>query len=176
FIEQNSSIFFTEDPFFINYFYYLIIALIKKCLMPPKTPICTSIPLFTPFPEHTQGLTDIVHQFCKCISHLASSVWFPFFYADTIRDVMANFESSQRHPTGEVKMSNVSAQKTHSLRILRMTELTAILGISRSSIYEKLNPKSRYYDAEFPKPVRLGAASVGWRSTAIDEWIASRTV
>ncbi|EHT7755497.1 AlpA family phage regulatory protein [Escherichia coli] len=47
-------------------------------------------------------------------------------------------------------MSNVSAQKTHSLRILRMTELTAILGISRSSIYEKLNPKSRYYDAEFP--------------------------
>ncbi|EPN3276514.1 helix-turn-helix transcriptional regulator [Escherichia coli] len=73
-------------------------------------------------------------------------------------------------------MSNVSAQKTHSLRILRMAELTAILGISRSSIYEKLNPKSRYYDAEFPKPVRLGAASVGWRSTAIDEWIASRTV
>ncbi|GKL35803.1 hypothetical protein NUKP55_29240 [Klebsiella variicola] len=73
-------------------------------------------------------------------------------------------------------MSNVSAPKTHPLRILRMAELTAILGISRSSIYEKLNPKSRYYDAEFPRPVRLGAASVGWRSTAIDEWIASRTV
>ena len=73
-------------------------------------------------------------------------------------------------------MSNVSAPKTYPLRILRMTELTAILGISRSSIYEKLNPKSRYYDAEFPRPVRLGAASVGWRSTAIDEWIASRTV
>jgi prophage regulatory protein len=71
-------------------------------------------------------------------------------------------------------MSNVSEPKTHPLRILRMTELTAILGISRSSIYEKLNPK-RYYDAEFPRPVRLGAASVGWRS-AIDEWIASRTV
>ena len=73
-------------------------------------------------------------------------------------------------------MSNVSAPKTQTLSILRMTELTAILGISRSSIYEKLNPKSRYYDAEFPRPVRLGAASVGWRSTAIDEWIASRTV
>ncbi|HDH1374214.1 TPA: AlpA family phage regulatory protein [Klebsiella quasipneumoniae subsp. similipneumoniae] len=52
-------------------------------------------------------------------------------------------------------MSNVSEQKAHPLCILRMTELTAILGISRSSIYEKLNPKSRYYDAEFPKPVRL---------------------
>ncbi|SUX84361.1 Predicted transcriptional regulator [Citrobacter koseri] len=50
-------------------------------------------------------------------------------------------------------------QTNHSnqpLRILRMAELTAFLGISRSSIYEKLNPKSRYYDADFPKPIRLG--------------------
>lgn len=70
-------------------------------------------------------------------------------------------------------------QTNHSnqpLRILRMAELTALLGISRSSIYEKLNPKSRYYDADFPKPIRLGAASVGWRSTSVDEWIASRMV
>ncbi|AUV27520.1 TPA: helix-turn-helix transcriptional regulator [Klebsiella michiganensis] len=70
-------------------------------------------------------------------------------------------------------------QTNHSnqpLRILRMAELTALLGISRSSIYEKLNPKSRYYDADFPKPIRLGAASVGWRSTSVDEWLASRTV
>ncbi|EFB9617601.1 AlpA family transcriptional regulator [Klebsiella aerogenes] len=70
-------------------------------------------------------------------------------------------------------------QTNHSnqpLRILRMAELTALLGISRSSIYEKLNPKSRYYDADFPKPIRLGAASVGWRSTSVDEWIASRVV
>lgn len=76
-------------------------------------------------------------------------------------------------------MLNSCEQTNHSnqpLRILRMAELTNLLGISRSSIYEKLNPKSRYYDADFPKPVRLGAASVGWRSTAIDEWLASRTV
>lgn len=73
-------------------------------------------------------------------------------------------------------MLNMNEPKGLPLRILRMPELTMILGISRSSIYEKLNPKSRYYDADFPKPVRLGAASVGWRSTAIDEWLASRTV
>lgn len=76
-------------------------------------------------------------------------------------------------------MLNSCEQTNHSnepLRILRMSELTTLLGISRSSIYEKLNPKSSYYDAEFPKPVRLGAASVGWRSTAIDEWIASRSI
>ncbi|EPT6140256.1 helix-turn-helix transcriptional regulator [Salmonella enterica subsp. enterica serovar Newport] len=57
-----------------------------------------------------------------------------------------------------------------------MRELTKVLGLSRSTIYEKLNPESRYYDETFPKPVRLGAASVGWRSTSVDEWIASRSV
>ncbi|WP_241767212.1 AlpA family phage regulatory protein [Buttiauxella noackiae] len=70
----------------------------------------------------------------------------------------------------------MSEAKGQTLRILRMPEVTMMLGISRSSIYEKLNPKSKYYDADFPKPIRLGAASVGWRSTSLDEWIASRVV
>ena len=34
-------------------------------------------------------------------------------------------------------------------RILRMAELTRLLGISRSTIYEKMNPASKYYDATF---------------------------
>lgn len=56
-------------------------------------------------------------------------------------------------------------------RILRMPELSQLLGISRSTIYEKMNPLSKYYDATFPRPVRLGSGSVGWRSSAIDEWL-----
>ena len=74
-------------------------------------------------------------------------------------------------------MSSVyTRQPEPQQRILRMRELTKIVGLSRSTIYEKLNPESRYYDETFPKPVRLGAASVGWRSTSVDEWIASRSV
>ena len=52
-----------------------------------------------------------------------------------------------------------------------MPELSQLLGISRSTIYEKMNPLSKYYDATFPKPVRLGSGSVGWRSSAIDKWL-----
>lgn len=74
-------------------------------------------------------------------------------------------------------MSSVyTRQPEPQQRILRMRELTKIVGLSRSTIYEKLNPESRYYDETFPKPVRLGAASVGWRSTSVDAWIASRSV
>ncbi|MEX7536685.1 AlpA family phage regulatory protein [Providencia rettgeri] len=65
-------------------------------------------------------------------------------------------------------------QNSLSIRILRMTELTVILGISRSSIYEKLNPRSKYYDEDFPKPIKLGASSVGWQYASVEKWLASR--
>lgn len=59
-------------------------------------------------------------------------------------------------------MSSVyTRQSEPQQRILRMRELTKIVGLSRSTIYEKLNPESRYHDETFPKTVRLGAASVG---------------
>lgn len=46
--------------------------------------------------------------------------------------------------------------------VVRLPELLKILGISRSSVYLKINPKSKYYDELFPKPVKLGDKAVGW--------------
>lgn len=60
-------------------------------------------------------------------------------------------------------------------RILRRPEVEMRTGISRSTIYEKINSKSAYYDASFPKPVRLGPKSVGWKESEIQNWISSRT-
>lgn len=47
-------------------------------------------------------------------------------------------------------------------------------GLSKSTIYAKLDPESRQYDPSFPRPISLGARAVGWLSHEIDEWIASR--
>ncbi|CRL60781.1 AlpA family phage regulatory protein [Proteus mirabilis] len=74
-----------------------------------------------------------------------------------------------------IQNENVN-QSNLPLRILRMTELTVMLGISRSSIYEKLNPRSKYYDPDFPKPIKLGASSVGWQYASVEKWLTSRMV
>ncbi|WP_170587561.1 AlpA family phage regulatory protein [uncultured Ruegeria sp.] len=58
-------------------------------------------------------------------------------------------------------------------RILRRPEVELVTGISRSTIYEKMNPKSAYFDASFPTPVRLGPKSVGWKETEIQSWIST---
>lgn len=46
--------------------------------------------------------------------------------------------------------------------IIRLANLLELLGISRSTVYLRLNPGSKYYDPRFPKSIRLGAKSVGW--------------
>lgn len=58
--------------------------------------------------------------------------------------------------------------------VLRLKKLTQKTGLSRSSIYYKLSPTSKYYDESFPKPIRLGASSVGWLEADVDVWLASR--
>lgn len=56
--------------------------------------------------------------------------------------------------------------------IERRRSLEARLGLSRSTIYDKINPKSPRYDATFPKPIRLGGCAVGWLTHEVDEWLA----
>lgn len=63
---------------------------------------------------------------------------------------------------------------TPTVKILRMSALTAKLGIARSTIYDWLDPKSPRYDATFPKQRRLGQQSVGWIETDVDQWILQR--
>lgn len=56
-------------------------------------------------------------------------------------------------------------------RIVRLAQLLEFLGLSRSTVYLRLNPKSKYHDPKFPKPVRLGAKAVGWLMADVCEYI-----
>jgi len=61
------------------------------------------------------------------------------------------------------------------LSILRRRDLEARLKLSRSTIYDKINPDSPRYDPSFPKPIRLGTgAAVGWIESEIDSWLRSQ--
>ncbi|MGJ0193470.1 AlpA family phage regulatory protein [Pantoea sp. RRHST58] len=58
-----------------------------------------------------------------------------------------------------------------TIKVLRLTQLMCKIGVSRSTIYDWLNPKSPRYDANFPKQLRMGRQSVGWLESEIDEWL-----
>ena len=55
-------------------------------------------------------------------------------------------------------------------QILRMRDVVSLTKISRSRIYVAMGRE----DDPFPRPIRLGPNSVGWRRAEIEGWLASR--
>ena len=50
--------------------------------------------------------------------------------------------------------------------LLRLPSVIQMTGISRSEIYRRIGRN------RFPRPVQIGAQSVGWRQSDIQRWIA----
>ena len=67
-------------------------------------------------------------------------------------------------------------QKMLSNKMVRRKEVESLLGLSRSTIYDKMNPKSPRYDKDFPKPVKLSLSAVGWFEKDICTWLKTRNV
>ncbi|MEL6388441.1 MAG: AlpA family transcriptional regulator [Pseudomonadota bacterium] len=57
-----------------------------------------------------------------------------------------------------------------SNKILRRPDVEAITGLSRSTLYDFMAR------AMFPRPVKLGRRSVGWRESDVIAWLDSREV
>jgi prophage regulatory protein len=59
-------------------------------------------------------------------------------------------------------------------RLLRRRQVEQVIGLSRSTIYARLDKKSPHYDPTFPKPITLGVKSIAWVESEIQSWVASR--
>ncbi|MEH6800044.1 MAG: AlpA family phage regulatory protein [Halopseudomonas sabulinigri] len=69
---------------------------------------------------------------------------------------------------------------TRHKHLLRIREVSYRTGLSCSSLYNRMNPKCRYYDPSFPRQLRLVSAmsakggAVAWDADEIDAWIEGR--
>ncbi|WP_314341301.1 AlpA family phage regulatory protein [Acinetobacter guillouiae] len=61
----------------------------------------------------------------------------------------------------------------NTVQMLRLHELIKMIGLSRSSIYDRLNRRSKRYDPDFPTPVKLNNAS-RWLLSEVEAWIESK--
>jgi prophage regulatory protein len=59
-------------------------------------------------------------------------------------------------------------------RLIRIPEVENRVGLKKSAIYQRLDPKHRNYDPAFPKPIKLGSATV-WPESEVQAWI-DRTI
>ncbi|WP_354415527.1 helix-turn-helix transcriptional regulator [Variovorax atrisoli] len=73
-----------------------------------------------------------------------------------------------------VSPESARASSRPGTRLLRPKEAIARTGLSRSTFYDRQDPKSRYFDKSFPSPVQIGQSARGYREDELDAWIASR--
>ena len=53
-------------------------------------------------------------------------------------------------------------------KILRCRDVQEVTGLSRSTIYRLMSRD------DFPKATKLGVRAVGWRQSAVSDWIEGR--
>lgn len=58
-----------------------------------------------------------------------------------------------------------------AIRIISTKEVLKITSLSRTSHFEKLNRGSRSYDPTYPRPLKLGARSVGYVEQEVINWV-----
>ena len=71
------------------------------------------------------------------------------------------------------------ADAPHGKYMMRKPEVAWRVGCSESTVDNRVNPKSRWYDESFPKSEPLGAggsrsSARGWRSDLVFAWIENR--
>lgn len=55
--------------------------------------------------------------------------------------------------------------------VLRADDTARALGVSRATIWNWANPKSRHHRPDFPKPIKLSENITGWLSSEIEEYL-----
>ncbi|OAX87930.1 transcriptional regulator [Xanthomonas nasturtii] len=87
--------------------------------------------------------------------------------------------STHTNHSQNTETGGVVPPATRSKRVIRKKDLAKKLSCSESTIDNRLNPSSRWYDETFPRPVPLGAggsrsSAKGWIEYVVDEWLESR--
>ena len=64
--------------------------------------------------------------------------------------------------------SNIKGNKA-TIRMARVKEIIELTGLSRSTIYRRIN------SGEFPSPYSLGGRAKGFLISEVEQWILTRT-
>ncbi|WP_223813428.1 helix-turn-helix transcriptional regulator [Pseudomonas caricapapayae] len=63
------------------------------------------------------------------------------------------------------------------MRVLRLADVIKRTRLSRTTLYNLMNAKSRYYDPSFPKRISLtgrAGGAIGFLEHEINNWISSK--
>lgn len=70
--------------------------------------------------------------------------------------------------------ANEAEDHSSDERLLQVKEVSTLVGLSRSKIYELINPRHKRHDPSFPKPVHIAVRAARWRLSEVLAWIKAQ--
>jgi prophage regulatory protein len=93
----------------------------------------------------------------------------------------ANFDEQSVQPGAfhSLESGYLESTPVSNIEIIRLARLEEMTGLKRSSIYNRLNPRSQYYDSTFPSSIDLSAGSkrssaIGFVKSEVLAWLQAR--
>lgn len=72
-------------------------------------------------------------------------------------------------------MNNQTPSTKNSVQgVMRLPDVCRATGLSKSTIWNKLNPDSKYRDDSFPKQFKISANAVAWSAEEIYAWLDAK--
>ena len=65
-------------------------------------------------------------------------------------------------------------EKNMNAQIIKVPKVIELTQLSRTTLYDKMNPKSKRYDESFPRPIKLSLNAIGWFEQDIIDWLNSK--
>lgn len=63
---------------------------------------------------------------------------------------------------------------TQNIQLLNISEVAQKISAGKSTIYDWMNPKSKRYKPDFPKPLQNMGGINRWIESEIDAWVMSK--
>ena len=71
-------------------------------------------------------------------------------------------------------MNAFTGQTFQMHQFINIKQVVLFTGVGRSTVYEMIKADSKYYDPDFPKPVRLSESRIGWSAWEVNQWIEDK--
>ena len=130
--------------------------------------------------DEIAGLSTRIDRIKAEIAELKSAIATKKVEIETSKASIAKYKEQQENVRNNREYDFLSKEiefQTLEMELCdkRIKEFAAMISLSRSTIYDRLNPKSPRFDPTFPRPIKLGASAIGWHLVDVAAWISSLT-
>ncbi|WP_221623318.1 helix-turn-helix transcriptional regulator [Burkholderia ubonensis] len=92
-------------------------------------------------------------------------------------ELIAGAPDIPKQPISEVLEQSLDARPQPRGKVARLKRVCELTGLGRSSIYNRMDPRSPYYDPTFPRSFSLSTTAngaIGWNEEEVQAWVASQ--